>query len=364
MARQFKQFRRILLIRLGGLGDVVFTLPAVNAVRTAFPNAHITFLVYAEYAPLLEGFHQVDAVVPLDRKEYRTWNATRVVSAAAALVWQLRRNAFDVVVDLQGFGETGLLAWLSGAPLRWGSVYRPGREWAYTRAVRRDTSTHPIEGHLEVLRRGGIIEMPPPQNQFKLPDHALRAAEIFFSRHGLDPKRPTLFIQPFTNGEHKNWRLDGYVEIARQWQQRGLQVLFGGGPAERELLEPVRRVGFVVAAGAPLMVSAGLVALSTVVLGGDTGLLHLATAMGKRVVMLMCSTSPGNCLPYAHPDWVVVPETGRRASFIRFEATRAACEQALAQAGAFPWPAARPGVDSICASEKTYRAPVSLSHSR
>jgi len=114
-------------------------------------------------------------------------------------------------------------------------------------------------------------------------------------------------------------------------------VVFGGGPAERAVLEPVRAAGFIVAAGVPLLVSAGLMKLSSVVVGADTGLLHLAVALGRRVVMLLHSNAPGGSHPFQHPDWTVTPAAGNNVADIETSRVERALELALAE-----WPPARP----------------------
>jgi ADP-heptose:LPS heptosyltransferase len=108
-------------------------------------------------------------------------------------------------------------------------------------------------------------------------------------------------------------------------------MLFGGGPSERAVLEPVRRAGFAVAAGVPLMVSSGLVNLSTAILGSDTGLLHVAVALGRRVVMIINSAGPGKCIPYGHPDWTVLPENRVDISSVKPQQVLEACVRALAE---------------------------------
>jgi ADP-heptose:LPS heptosyltransferase len=108
-------------------------------------------------------------------------------------------------------------------------------------------------------------------------------------------------------------------------------VLFGGGPSDRAALEPARQVGFPVSAGAPLLVSAGLAKLCALTVGGDTGLLHLAAAMGKRVAAIIRGNTPGNKYPYPHPEWAITPPTGIDVSTIGVETVIAACERALAE---------------------------------
>ena len=117
----------------------------------------------------------------------------------------------------------------------------------------------------------------------------------------------TLVIQPFTSSAQKNWPLDNFLAVARHWRDLGVQVIFVGGPADQVRLEPARAETFCVAAGPPLLVSAGLVQLAALTLGGDTGLGHLAVAQGCRVVMLMMHNQPGACVPFQHPDWALTP---------------------------------------------------------
>lgn len=329
--------QRLLLIRLGGFGDVVFTLPAVHLLRCAFPKAHITFLVYEELASLLEGFTGVDAVINLNRARFRTFNPFTICTETGSLLRQLTRNRFTLTVDFQGFGETGILSWLTRAPQRWGSVYRPGRGWAYTQAISRNFQLHPIDYHLDLVHRAGSLSSEQVHNQFVPPEHALGDARQFFASHNLESGRPTLFIQPFTSSQPKTWPLENFIAIARQWHEHGLQVVFGGGPGEQQALEPARSAGFAVAAGASPLVSASLVKLSTLVLGGDTGLLHLAVAMGKRVLIIMRSVQPGACFPFRHREWALVPSSpALPVSSVSIETVNRACAQALEELGLAP----------------------------
>jgi ADP-heptose:LPS heptosyltransferase len=319
----------ILLIRLKSIGDILFTLPAVHRVRAAFTEARISFLVSKEYAPLLEGFRDVDAVIALDRARFRHPNPGMIIAEALSLLRHLRRPKFALVIDFQGYGETALLTWWSGAARRWGNVYRPGRKWAYTRGVTRDPGQHPPEGFLSLLDACGL-PAAPIRNQFTLPSSAVEEARLFFQDRGLDPARPTLFVQPFTSSPHKDWPLDRYLATAGFWQRRGWQILFGGGPAERAALEPARQAGFPVSAGASLLVTAGLMKHSTLIIGGDTGLLHLAVAIDKRVVML---NLPGSAHPFQHPDWAITQANGQPLATITTDAVNEACARAFAEVG-------------------------------
>ena len=325
----------VLLIRLKSIGDLLLTLPAVQVIRENFPGAKITFLTSKENAPLLCGFPTVNEILLLNRATMRSGNPLRIVPEFYGLLRRLRAGKFDLAVDFQGYGETAWLTRLTGAPQRWGSVYSRHRRWAYTRGLWRNSRIHPADWNLSLLeqcglRPGKII------NEFVLPESALDEARAFLAGHQLDAARPTLFLQPFTSSFKKDWPLDRQLSLARHWQQRGVQVLFGGSPAERVRLEPVRQAGFPVSAGVPLLVTGGLMKLSTLTVGGDTGFLHLAAALGKRVLMLITDTAPGKAVPFGHPDWTVRPSGRPLMEDIGLEQVVAASTNAFSECGVVP----------------------------
>ena len=326
---------RILLIRFKSIGDILFLLPSVHWIRESFPGAKITFLTSRKNASLLEGFREVDETITVDRARMQGGNPIAIVAETFSLLRRVRRGKFSLVVDFQGYGETAWLARLSGAPQRWGSVHGPGRRWAFTRGVTRNDRLHHADRYLSLLEKCGL-RPGKIVNEFALPEHALAGARQFFAANNLDAAKHTLFIQPFTSSANKNWPLDRYLVVARHWREQGVQILFGGGPAERTALEPVRQAGFPVSAGVPMLVTGGLMKLSSLILGGDTGALHLAVAMGKRVVMIRDSIAPGSPYPYQHPDWAVIPATGRDVPGIETGVVIEACTQAYTERAGGP----------------------------
>ncbi len=255
--------------------------------------------------PLLLGFDEVDEVIALDRAALRSGNPSRILPQFFGLLRRLRAGKFDLVVDFQGYGETAWLARITGASQRWGQVCRPGCSWAYTQPVEPFPAVHAAESHLSLLKQCGL-KIGKIRNQFSLPEAAVKDAHAWFAIQRLDLAKPTIYLQPLTSGSHKNWPLENYLAIARHWLKCGVQIILGGGPADQAALEPARREGFAVSAGVPLLVTGGLMQLSTLVLGGDTGALHLAVALKKRVLMLLHQDTPGSPVPFQHPDWVMV----------------------------------------------------------
>lgn len=324
---QIHTSREILVIRFKCIGDVVFTLPVINALRDNFPGARITFLTLKENAPLLEGFPDVNETVTLDRASYRRGNLFRMASEIFSLLRLVRKRKFNLAIDYQAYGETALLTWLTRAPQRWGPLYQNNRRWAYNGGMGRERSLHPAEWNLALLRQGGL-SIPSARNEFILPETALGQARELFAFLKLNPDRPTLVIQPFTSADRKNWPLENYLALAEHWRSQGVQVLFIAGPSERARLAPAERAGFPVSASAPLLVSAGLMKLSTLILGSDTGMLHLAVAMNKRVITL-ARTSKNH--PFQHPDWNLTPSEGSGMSGIKVPMVVEACTRAFAE---------------------------------
>src|SRR4051812_37834767 len=128
---------RILLVRLRQIGDVVFTTPAVRALRERFPDAHIAYLVEPAAAPIVALNPNLDKVIVAPRLR-----GLRGFVADLALGRRLRRTAYDVAIDFHGGPRASLLTWLTRARERIGYTI-PGRSWMYTRRVHRTRELRP-----------------------------------------------------------------------------------------------------------------------------------------------------------------------------------------------------------------------------
>jgi ADP-heptose:LPS heptosyltransferase len=317
-----QDIQNILFIRFKSMGDVVFTLPAIKLLRHNFPKAKITYLTSAENESIVAAFSDVNKRLALDRR------IPAIATGSLQVLQRLRRGKFSLVIDTQCYAETAAMARFTGAPQRWG--YKLGGRWRshlYTHSLERADDRHPVDAHLKLLTDLGL-KPAPVENRLRLSEQGRGEAAEFCARHQLKPEATTLFIQPFTSAPHKTWALGNYVTVAAEWRRRGVQVIFGGGPAERDLLKPALDSGFPVTAGLPLAATAWALDLATIIVGGDTGLLHLGVAMGKRVAMLMAPYGPESTIPYGHADWVICPKSGSVAD-LQTEAVSKGIEQAF-----------------------------------
>ena len=304
-----KTARRILIVRLSALGDVVHMLPLLDALRCAWPDAHIGWLVEESAASLLEGHPQIDRLWVARRREaealLRRGRLTAASGHLVRLVRDLRRARYDLTIDAQCNLRSALLARASGAPRRVGFAPPFAKEKAHWLAT--DLVVAPPDKQLKVVRnlellrplgvgaRGarGVLPIPAP---------ARVAAAALFEGFG---QRPVVALHPGVSGfgAFKGWAPERFAELAtRLHAEHGALCLVTWGPGERALAERVVRDAKEAARLAPatpsLLELAALYDRCVAVVGGDTGPVHMAAALGVSVVGLYGPKDPAIYAPW------------------------------------------------------------------
>ncbi|HMY75737.1 MAG TPA: glycosyltransferase family 9 protein, partial [Blastocatellia bacterium] len=152
---------RILIIRLGAIGDVVHTLPALAALRRALPNAHLAWAVErGGAAKLLRGNPCLDELIELDLRGWRkTLTKAETLSEIRRHIAQLRNANFDLSLDFQGLLKSAMVAWLPRIPRRLGfakaSLREPQSAWLLTEQVPADDHDHVIKKNLSLVQHLG-----------------------------------------------------------------------------------------------------------------------------------------------------------------------------------------------------------------
>ena len=336
----YDSIENILMIRRGAIGDIIFTLPAYHLLKANFPNSKISFVVKERYVEVLKGFAGLDEVLVTPNKSK---NVLTLWTTGSDIFHKIKSNNYQLAIDFSGNSANAILLWLSGIKHRWASIEAKQtlRERLYTNTFIRDSldsftsdapDVHRIDQNLMLLEQSGLQRFPV-KNVYMIPRENQEKANALFNQWGLSRQKPVLFIQPFTGDgiAGKAWPLERYIALAEYWDKQEVQVVFGGGPAERNKLNAVAE-RFPVAAGqADFVTSVGLAAQSSVVVGGDTGLMHAASAVGKRTVMLVGPTNYKRIGPYQHPEWAVRPLQGKRLDDIGLEQIIAATKTALGE---------------------------------
>ena len=292
--------RRILLIKPSALGDVVHTLPVLSALRRRFPHAHIAWLVNRAYEPLLAGHPDLDATIAFDRAATRGgW--LKAARASLALAGSLRKERFDLVVDLQGLLRSGVMSLASGAGRRVGlGCSREGARWFHTDVIASPPrrSVHAVDRlwcAAEALGAGGQAK------RFLVPIAPTAAA---WASEQLAPcPRPWLMIGAGARWQTKRWPPEHFAALARRAQSVfGGSVVFVGGPDESLLAQAIRRQltgpALDLTGRTSLPQLAAVLARADVMVANDTGPLHLAAALGRAVVAPYTCTQVALTGPY------------------------------------------------------------------
>jgi heptosyltransferase I len=293
--------RRIALLKPSALGDIIHSLPVLSALRRRFPDAHITWVVNRAYESLLLGHPDLSATIPFDRGAARKSWLAAIVSYVRFGV-ELRRQRFDLVVDLQGLLRSGLMTRATAAPRRVGlSCSREGASRFYTDVVDVPgglNGSHAVDRYWRVAQAFGVGD-GPRLFRVPVPDDARRRAASALC--GLP--RPWLAFGVGSRWETKRWRPAHFASLGRRAQAEfGGTIVFVGTPDEAALAAEAS-VGL---AGPVLDLSgrttlpelAAVLEVCDAMVANDTGPLHLAAALGRPVVAPYTCTQARLTGPY------------------------------------------------------------------
>jgi heptosyltransferase-1 len=288
----------ILIVRLGALGDLIHAIPAAAALRKAFPGAGIDWLVDAKHRAIVDLVTSIDRAIALESPTLAGW--TMALRA-------LRRTSYDVAIDLQGLMKSAVLARASGAARVVGfSIWHLREKIArpfYSDAHDAEGG-HVIRKNLRLLHALGVDD---DEIRFPLADVPSQALEEL--RRRIPADRGFALINAGAAWPNKRWPAERFGELATFLREAcGLTPVVLWGPGEEPLADGVIAASSNAAIAAPATGVADLVALaraSALLVSGDTGPLHIATAVGTPTVSLFGPTDPDRNGPYSADDVAV-----------------------------------------------------------
>jgi lipopolysaccharide heptosyltransferase I len=288
---------RLLVVRLGSLGDLVHTLPAVAALHRARPDVAIDWLVDRVHQEFLTLVPVVDSIVTLDRPSVGGWLDVRR---------RLRARRYGAAIDFQGLLKSAALARLSGAARVVGFDRTALREraaaWLYTERIGVGEGRHVIDKNLALAAAFGAATTSREFPLAPVPSEALETIRA----QGIDR---FALINCGAAWPNKRWPADRFGRLAA-WlrERRGVRSVALWGPGEAELASEVARLSGGAAIAAPATGLRDLVALSraaSLMVSGDTGPTHIAGAVGTPIVAIFGPTDPARNGPWAAGDRVV-----------------------------------------------------------
>jgi ADP-heptose:LPS heptosyltransferase len=285
-----------LVVRLGSLGDIVHTFPAVAALHESFPAARIIWITHPRWKSLVESSGLVSKIETVE---------TRSLASLREVVRQLRKSNWDASIDYQGLWKSAGLPFLGGVKRRIGFSSETIREFGvpilYTERVRA-TKAHIAEQNGELSVRAGAKRVTAPVS-LRISEQDQWALSAYLREQGVDRY---IVLSPGGGWRSKCWPAERFGALCRKiHESRHFRCIVNVGPGEDDLAAVVSAAS----GDLPPLVYQGslgqLMALlrgAVCIIGGDTGPLHLAVALGTKTVALFGPTDPARNGPYRGPE--------------------------------------------------------------
>jgi heptosyltransferase-1 len=293
-------YKNILIVKLSAIGDVIHALPVAHALKQTYPQARITWVVEKPAYGLLTDNPDIDEIIIFDKPKFKS--LAGLLTQGPKLSKELKMHQFDLAIDLQGLFKSAAIAYLSGAAKR--VVYCNARElshWVGQRICGQHKEGHIVERYLDVARYLGCNI-----TTVAFPIHITKAeaqtAEAIANHAGLRLEQPYAVLAPGTNWVSKCWPATHFAALADKLYASNIIPVIIGGSSDNSLAQeiiantaipPIDLTG-----KTSLKQLAYLVKQAQCFVGGDTGPMHLAVAVGTKAVTMFGPTDPHRNGPY------------------------------------------------------------------
>lgn len=310
-----ENIRNILIIQLGDIGDVVWSIPAFRAVKEFYAEAHLSLLVRGGTGRLLAGDPVIDRIFEVQGSVTTLFNR---LHKDLLLIRALRRERFDFVLDLRLDDRGAYMARFTGAPIRVTQYNKnlPWRNRFFTHLVHPSSSEGSLRGaaeqSLRIIREFGI-QPRDPVPRLVIAEATLHRASRLLAEADLDESMPWITLNPFSRWQYKEWGDEKWAEIiAWVWNRYGIATVIVGAAAERERAEYIagrRDVAVCNLAGkTELNELAGILSLSRFHIGVDSAPPHIAAAVGTPTAIIYGPSSWIDWAPLGDDHVVIVPD--------------------------------------------------------
>ena len=291
----------ILVVKLSAIGDVIHALPVSYAIKEQYPEAHLTWVVEQAAYAILEDNPCIDELILFEKAKFRSIGG--FLREIGPFRRRLRTRRYDASLDLQGLFKSAAIAWNAGAKLRIGTANMREGAHLVSRPVRgAHAEGHIVERYLDVARalgcRVGEVRFP-----VSVSDRDRMAADTLLAREGVQEGRPFVAFAVGANWPNKRWPVEHFAALAdRLYHAHYVPVLVGGGRLDATLAEDILRASEIppvnLVGRTNLKQLAHIFTRAALVLGGDTGPVHLAAGLRMPTVMLMGPTDANRNGPY------------------------------------------------------------------
>lgn len=318
---------RILITRTDRIGDLVLTTPLFKILRGRFPKAHLAALVFLEHREIVEGNPYLDEVILYDKK-----GSERGCFGQIRFSQKLRGKKFDVAIHAHGTNRMHLAAWFAGIPIRIGYARRAS--WALTHSHpynKKEGLKQEAEYLLELLKPLEIALPLAVETFFPVPERAVQSLENALLFHQVPHDLPWIVLSPSASDVTKIWPAERFAELVMRLQKNHPSIFLTIGTSkDKEIIEVLKKK-----TGIPVYDLSGRLSLgmlgalfkkAVLLISNDSGPVHIADAVGTKVVSIFGRYEPGlgpkRWRPLGEHSRVVakdvslVPEAERKFTYI------------------------------------------------
>jgi len=296
--------KRVLVIQLGDIGDVVLTTPTIRALKENHPTGEIFVLLRRYARELLEGSPWADGVISLNKKRRKF---TQEIAYQKDFLLELRKKRFDLVIDLRAGTRGAFLSFLSGARLRVGRYRGDGKLW------RNRLFTHLIRPENELCQYSSLhnlnilapleLRIGDTSPQLTVTKEKERSAADILRRQKVPLDRPIIAIHPFSRWGYKEWPIGNYIELINDIGSRhGVSILMTGSDDERhraaEIVKRSQIDVYSLAGKTSIGELAAVLKRCSLLIGIDSAPVHIAAAVGIPTTLSKSFVPKSLCITF------------------------------------------------------------------
>jgi lipopolysaccharide heptosyltransferase II len=307
MRWDWQTVQRVLIVRLRSIGDTVLTTPSLFALRRFLPNAQIDILLEDWVAPVLDGFEHVDNIITLER---------RSTASRARMARRIRAASYDVVYNLHGGTTATLLTRATGSRHRVGYAhYQYGRLHNHlapsSALLWGKARTHSVEQQLALLGWTGVPVSDRPPTHLVATGTAAAAISAKLLAAGLEESCAIALVHPAAAFDTKRWAVENFARVVEYLETQGLTTVAIAAPNDTEIVNHLKRLSAAPLIGLTDLTLPEVTALAArahLFVGNDSGIAHIAAAVGAPSVVIFGSSNVAHWRPWAEARAEVVLE--------------------------------------------------------
>jgi heptosyltransferase-1 len=291
-------FKKILVVKPSSLGDIVHSLPFLHSIRKCFPGAKVHWVVAMDFQNLLDGHPMIDRLIVINKDQWKKLSsAGSTIREIRTLMGTLKKEAYDLVVDLQGLLRSGIITMATGSKMRLGfQEAREGGHHFYTHTVKGGKGIHAVDRYLKVA---GFLGCDVSEVRFP----------ILESPYSLPIEEDYAVLVPGARWKTKRWPPENFARLAAKLPLKSVVV---GGKSDTRIAKQIAESS--TGKAVSLAGKTDLKELSSVIKGArfavtnDSGPMHFAAAHGVPVFAIFGSTSPTTTGPYGKGHTIITSD--------------------------------------------------------